>query len=55
MERYEGKNLDEALENAARSKGCSKEDLTYNVLSEKQGLFGFGSKVEIEAYFDGDI
>lgn len=55
MERYEGKNLDEALENAARSKGCGKEDLTYNIVSEKQGLFGFGSKVEIEAYFDGDI
>ena len=55
MERYVGKNREEALANAAKAKGCTVEELTYNVLEEKQGIFGLGSKVEIEAYFDGDI
>ena len=55
MERYVGKNREEALVNAAKAKGCAVEELTYNVLEEKQGIFGLGSKVEIEAYFDGDI
>ena len=55
MERYVGKNREEALVNAAKAKGCTVEELTYNVLEEKQGIFGLGSKVEIEAYFDGDI
>lgn len=55
MDRYVGKNREEALTNAAKAKGCTVEELTYNVLEEKQGLFGLGSKVEIEAYFDGDI
>ncbi len=55
MKKYVAKNLDEALANAAADKGCSIENLTYTILEEKQGLLGFGSKVEIEAYFDGDI
>lgn len=55
IERYVGKNKEEALSNAARAKGCSVEELTYVVTEEKAGIFGIGSKVEIEAYFDGDI
>lgn len=55
MDRYVGKNREEALANAAKAKGCTVEELTYNVLEEKQGIFGIGSKVEIEAYCDGDI
>lgn len=55
MERYSGKNLNDALANAAAAKGCSVDELTYTTLEEKAGLFGFGSKVEIEAYCDNDI
>lgn len=55
MDRFSGKNLDDALTNAAFAKGCKVEELTYNVVEEKQGLLGFGSKVTIEAYCDEDI
>lgn len=55
MDKFVGKNLDEALSLAASKKGCSVEELTYNLLEEKQGILGFGSKVEIEAYCENDI
>lgn len=55
MEKYSGKNLNEALAAAALAKGCSVDELTYTTTEEKAGLFGFGSKVEIEAYCDNDI
>ena len=55
MDKFVGKTKEEALLNAAKAKGCSVEDLTYVVTEEKAGIFGIGSKVEIEAYYDGDI
>lgn len=55
MKKYVGKTLDDALATAASDKGCNVEELTYTLLEEKQGLLGFGSKVEIEAYCDQDI
>ncbi len=55
MEKYSGKNLNEALAAAAAAKGCRVDELTYTTTEEKQGLFGFGSRVEIEAYCDNDI
>ena len=55
MKKYVGKTLDDALAAAASDKGCNVEELTYTLLEEKQGLLGFGSKVEIEASCDQDI
>ena len=55
MEKFVGKTKEEALLNAAKAKGCYIDELTYVVTEEKSGIFGIGSKVEIEAYFDGDI
>ena len=55
MEKCSGKNLNEALAAAAAAKGCRVDELTYTTTEEKQGLFGFGSRVEIEAYCDNDI
>lgn len=55
MDTYTGKNLDEVINSAAKAKNCQVSDLTYTVLEEKAGIFGFGSKVTISAFFDGDI
>ena len=55
MKSYTGKNLEEALNLAAKDKNCTKEDLTYTVVEEKAGILGFGSKATITAYWDGDI
>lgn len=55
MDRYVGKNLDDALANASKAKDCKVEELTYTLIEEKQGILGFGSRVEIEAYCDNDI
>ena len=56
MIRVEGKNLEDALKNAAEKKGVSVEDLKYFVVEEKAaGLFGIGGKTTIEAYTMNDI
>lgn len=52
---YTGKNLDEALKEAARAKNCEINDLTYTVVEEKTGFLGIGSKTTISAYCDNDI
>lgn len=55
MDKFIGKNLNDVLAAAAKAKGCDVKDLTYNLIDEKAGILGFGSKVEIEAYCDQDI
>ena len=56
MIRVEGKNVEEALKNAAEQKGVSVEELKYFVIEEKAaGLFGIGGKAVIEAYVMSDI
>ena len=56
MLKVEGKNLEDALKNAAEKKGVTVEDLKYFVIEEKAaGLFGIGGKTTIEAYTMGDI
>ena len=56
MNRYEAKNLDEALRIACEDKHVSLEELKYTVVEEKAGgLFGIGSKAVIEAYTLNDI
>lgn len=53
--KYAGKNLEEALNRAARDKGVEIEDITYTVVSEKAGFLGLGKTIEIEAYVPADI
>ena len=55
MKKYTGKNLEDALNIAAAEKQVSVEDLTYTVVEETKGLFGFGSKTTIECYCNHDI
>ncbi len=56
MNRYEAKNLEEAIELACAEKRVSKEQLNYFIIEEKPGgLFGIGAKTVIEAYCIQDI
>jgi spoIIIJ-associated protein len=48
-QRFEGKNLDEALTNAAQTFGVQRFQLTYHVLLEKRGFLGGMKRVVIEA------
>lgn len=56
MIRVEGKNLEDALKNAAELKKVTVEELKYFVIEEKAaGLFGLGGKAVIEVYTMDDI
>jgi spoIIIJ-associated protein len=48
-QRFEGKNLEEALNNAAETFGVQRFQLTYHVLLEKRGFLGGMKRVVIEA------
>src|SRR4051812_10291881 len=48
-QRFEGKNLDEALEQAAQAFSVERWQLTYHVLLEKRGFLGGVKRVVIEA------
>lgn len=47
--RFEGKNLEEALTSAAQTLGVERYQLTYHVLLEKRGFLGGMKRVVIEA------
>lgn len=55
MKRYSGKNLEDALGNAAKDKGVLTSELTYTVIEEKKGILGFGAETTIEAYALTDV
>ena len=55
MKKYTGKTLDEVLSNIATQQGCTVEEITYEVIEEKKGIFGIGASVTIEAYTKQDI
>ena len=55
MEIYTGKNLEELLQDVARRKNTSVEDLTYNVVEEKKGFLGLGGEVSATVYCEQDI
>lgn len=55
MEKFTAKTLDDVLANIQSVKGCSLEDITYNVIEEKRGILGIGSSVTVEAYCKADI
>lgn len=48
-QRFEGKNLEDALNNAAQTLGVERYQLTYHVLLEKRGFLGGMKRVVIEA------
>ncbi|HKB78525.1 MAG TPA: R3H domain-containing nucleic acid-binding protein, partial [Thermoanaerobaculia bacterium] len=48
-QRFEGKNLDEALDIAAQTLGVGRYQLTYHVVLEKRGFLGGMKRVVIEA------
>jgi spoIIIJ-associated protein len=48
-QRFEGRNLEEALEHAAQTLGVERWKLTYHVLLEKRGFLGGTKRVVIEA------
>src|ERR1700730_7967499 len=48
-QRFEGKNLEDALNSAAETFGVERYQLTYHVLMEKRGFLGGMKRVVIEA------
>jgi predicted RNA-binding protein Jag len=48
-QRFEGRNLEDALTNAAQTLGVERYQLTYHVLVEKRGFLGGMKRVVIEA------
>src|SRR2546428_4594975 len=48
-QRFEGKNLEDALSNAAQTLGVERYQLTYHVLMEKRGFLGGMKRIVIEA------
>jgi predicted RNA-binding protein Jag len=54
-ERFEGKNLEEALTLAAETLGVDRTALTYHVLLEKRGFLGGVKRIVIEAQIDDSV
>ncbi|HYC62654.1 MAG TPA: Jag N-terminal domain-containing protein, partial [Thermoanaerobaculia bacterium] len=48
-QRFEGHNLEEALQNAAQTLGVERWQLTYHVLLEKRGFLGGVKRIVLEA------
>lgn len=49
MKRFEGRNLDEALENASKAFNVERYRLSYHVVLEKRGFLGGMKRVVVEA------
>lgn len=55
FEKFTGKSVEEALDNAAKERGISVDELNYSVLEEKSGFLGLGKNVEIEVFSSQDV
>lgn len=53
MNKYTAKTLDDVLALASEKEGCSIEELNYQVVEEKKGLFS--KKITIETYGISDV
>ena len=53
MNKYTAKTLDDALALASENEGCPVEELNYQIIEEKKGLFS--RKVTIETYGISDV
>src|SRR5688572_28044710 len=51
-QRFEGRNLEEALQSAAQALGIERWQLAYHVLLEKRGFLGGTKRVVIEAFLN---
>lgn len=52
---YTGKNLEDALSKVIEKHNVTLDDITYQIIEEKTGFLGLGTKVEIKAYCYKDI
>ncbi|MGK2859565.1 MAG: protein jag [Thermoanaerobaculia bacterium] len=52
LRRFEGKNVEEALDHAAEALGVERQRLAHNVVVEKRGFLGGTKRVVIEAWED---
>lgn len=55
MKIYTGKNIDELLQSVAKEKGVAVSDLEYEIVEEKGGFLGIGSKVTAKITCEQDI
>lgn len=55
MKEYSAKTVNDALAAAAADKGVAQSELQYEVLEEKTGFLGMGSKAVIKAYCFKDV
>ncbi|MCI6087573.1 MAG: Jag N-terminal domain-containing protein [Absicoccus porci] len=55
FEKFTGKTLEEALDQAAQAKNVMVDELHYTVTEEKSGFLGLGKQVEIEVYVEKDV
>ena len=55
FQKFSGKTLEEALQQAAQVKGVEVENLYHTVIEEKSGFLGLGKNIEIEVYSSQDI
>lgn len=55
MKTYTGKTLDEILQKIISEQDVEMRDISYTVLEEKNGFFGVGKEITIEAYTGKDI
>lgn len=53
MKTYEGKTLDDVIQHACQDLGITPDELTYEILEEKKGLFS--KKVVIECYCESMV
>ena len=55
MKQYTGKNLEEVLNSIASEKGCTVDEITYEIIEEKKHLLGIGNSTTVSAYTPADI
>ena len=55
MPRLEGKSVEEILNQYAKEKGISTEDVHYTVVEEKRGILGLGSHYVLDVTSDKEI
>lgn len=53
MKTYEGKTLDDVIQHACKDLGITPDELTYEIIEEKKGLFS--KKVVIECYCESMV
>ena len=55
MKQYTARTLDSLLENVAKEKETTVEDLTYHIVEEKSGFLGLGARVTAEVFSLKDV